>query len=53
MKDGHKCRIATHAEYREWIEGHGIEFSSIGGDPAELMVRFWFISMCGLKRESV
>ncbi|RUP44741.1 hypothetical protein BC936DRAFT_149062, partial [Jimgerdemannia flammicorona] len=38
IKDGHKCRIATHAEYKDWIEGHGIEFSSIGGDPAELMV---------------
>lgn len=21
MKDGHRCRIATHGEFREWIEG--------------------------------
>ena len=34
---GHRCRIATHGEYRDWIEGHGIEFASVGGDPAELM----------------
>ncbi|KAJ3323240.1 Sterol 3-beta-glucosyltransferase [Boothiomyces sp. JEL0866] len=37
MNDGHTCRIATHDEYREWIEGFGIEFSSVKGDPAELM----------------
>ncbi|KAL1918991.1 uncharacterized protein VTP21DRAFT_2372 [Calcarisporiella thermophila] len=37
MKDGHKCRIATHAEYQRWIESHGIEFRRVGGDPGELM----------------
>ncbi|RXW23861.1 hypothetical protein EST38_g2016 [Candolleomyces aberdarensis] len=37
MADGHKCRIATHGEFQEWIESHGIEFGSVGGDPAELM----------------
>ncbi|KDR85269.1 hypothetical protein GALMADRAFT_51808 [Galerina marginata CBS 339.88] len=37
MVDGHKCRIATHGEFREWIESHGIEFGYVGGDPAELM----------------
>ena len=37
MKDGHKCRIASHPEYREWVEGYGIEYASVGGDPAELM----------------
>ncbi len=37
MADGHKIRIATHAEFRPWVEGHGIEFSPVGGDPAELM----------------
>lgn len=35
--DGHRVRIATHAEFGDWIIGHGIEFSEIGGDPAELM----------------
>ncbi|PWZ01322.1 hypothetical protein BCV70DRAFT_186689 [Testicularia cyperi] len=35
--DGHRVRIATHAEFGSWITGHGIEFSEIGGDPAELM----------------
>ncbi|RKP17454.1 hypothetical protein ROZALSC1DRAFT_16365, partial [Rozella allomycis CSF55] len=37
---GHKCRIVTHLEYKQWIESHGIEFASIGGNPAEL------ISLC-------
>ncbi|ORY94249.1 hypothetical protein BCR43DRAFT_496118 [Syncephalastrum racemosum] len=37
QKDGHLCRIATHAEYKEWVEHHDIEFRSIGGDPGELM----------------
>ncbi|KAH9824138.1 family 1 glycosyltransferase [Melampsora americana] len=36
-KDGHRTRIASHGEYRDWIEGYGIEFVEIGGDPAELM----------------
>ncbi|KAF7306570.1 Sterol 3-beta-glucosyltransferase [Mycena indigotica] len=37
MADGHKCRIATHGEFKDWIESHGIEFGFVGGDPAELM----------------
>jgi sterol 3beta-glucosyltransferase len=37
MAEGHRCRIASHAEYQSWIEAHGIEFSPVGGDPAELM----------------
>ncbi|EPQ28877.1 uncharacterized protein PFL1_03679 [Pseudozyma flocculosa PF-1] len=35
--DGHRVRIATHPEFGDWVKGHGIEFSGIGGDPAELM----------------
>ena len=37
LAEGHKPKIATHTEFGPWIEGHGIEFVSIGGDPAELM----------------
>ncbi|TFK57644.1 UDP-Glycosyltransferase/glycogen phosphorylase [Heliocybe sulcata] len=37
MADGHRVRIATHGEFREWIEAQGIQFSCVGGDPAELM----------------
>ncbi|KAJ7124733.1 glycosyltransferase family 1 protein [Mycena crocata] len=37
MADGHKVRIATHGEFKEWIETYGIEFGFVGGDPAELM----------------
>ncbi|WVQ62325.1 uncharacterized protein L199_000464 [Kwoniella botswanensis] len=35
--EGHHTRIASHGEYKDWVEGHGIEFASVGGDPAELM----------------
>lgn len=37
MKEGHRCRIASHPEYRSWVESYGIEFRAVGGDPAELM----------------
>ncbi|KAF9417014.1 Sterol 3-beta-glucosyltransferase [Podila epigama] len=37
MQDGHTCRISTHAEYKDWVEGHGIEFRVVGGDPGELI----------------
>ncbi|KAI0757283.1 hypothetical protein C8Q80DRAFT_1265234 [Daedaleopsis nitida] len=37
MADGHRTRIATHGEFKEWVESHGIEFGYVGGDPAELM----------------
>jgi sterol 3beta-glucosyltransferase len=30
MEDGHSCRIATHGEYKEWVESHGIEFGYVG-----------------------
>ncbi|KEY74708.1 hypothetical protein S7711_05459 [Stachybotrys chartarum IBT 7711] len=35
--EGHHPRIATHAEFQDWIEGHGIEFARVEGDPGELM----------------
>ncbi|RDB29507.1 Sterol 3-beta-glucosyltransferase [Hypsizygus marmoreus] len=37
ITDGHRCKIATHGEFKDWIEAHGIEFGYVGGDPAELM----------------
>ncbi|CAN8104902.1 unnamed protein product [Discula destructiva] len=37
IADGHKAKIATHAEFKDWIEGHGIEFGMVEGDPADLM----------------
>ncbi|KAH9911427.1 uncharacterized protein BXZ73DRAFT_93381 [Epithele typhae] len=37
MADGHHVRIATHGEFKDWVESHGIEFGYVGGDPAELM----------------
>ncbi|CAJ2508487.1 Uu.00g135130.m01.CDS01 [Anthostomella pinea] len=35
--EGHRPRIATHAEFKTWVEGHGIEFAPVEGDPSELM----------------
>ncbi|KAK2595625.1 Sterol 3-beta-glucosyltransferase [Conoideocrella luteorostrata] len=37
LAEGHKPRIATHAEFQPWIESHGIEFRKVEGDPGELM----------------
>lgn len=37
MAEGHKAKIATHMEFKYWIEKHGIEFAPVEGDPGELM----------------
>ena len=37
LAEGHKPRIATHAEFGPWVKKHGIDFAPIDGDPAELM----------------
>jgi sterol 3beta-glucosyltransferase len=37
IKEGHKPRIATHAEFEPWVRKHGIDFAPVEGDPAELM----------------
>lgn len=37
LAEGHKPRIATHTEFEPWVRKHGIDFSPVDGDPAELM----------------
>jgi len=37
LAEGHKPTIATHGEFKDWIEGHGIKFAHVDGDPGELM----------------
>ena len=37
LEDGHKPKIATHAEFEPWVRKHGIDFAPVEGDPAELM----------------
>lgn len=37
IADGHKPKIATHAEFGDWVRKHGIDFAPVEGDPAELM----------------
>jgi sterol 3beta-glucosyltransferase len=37
LAEGHRPRIATHREFQSWVEGHGIAFQPVEGDPAELM----------------
>ena len=34
---GHRVRLATHGTFKSFVESNGLEFFSIGGDPAELM----------------
>ena len=34
---GHRIRIATHPTFKDFVTDAGLEFFSIGGDPAELM----------------
>ncbi|KAL4980410.1 sterol 3-beta-glucosyltransferase [Aspergillus desertorum] len=37
LAEGHKPKIATHAEFESWVRKHGIDFATVDGDPAELM----------------
>ncbi|EXJ85119.1 sterol 3beta-glucosyltransferase [Capronia epimyces CBS 606.96] len=37
LAEGHRPRIATHAEFGPWVQKHGIDFRPVDGDPAELM----------------
>jgi sterol 3beta-glucosyltransferase len=37
LKEGHKPRIATHAEFEPWVRKHGIDFAPVDGNPADLM----------------
>lgn len=34
---GHRVRLATHPVFADFVRDNGLEFFSIGGDPAELM----------------
>lgn len=34
---GHRVRIATHPQFRQFVKSYGLDFFSIGGNPAELM----------------
>ena len=37
IADGQQAKIATHEEFRDFVEDHGIEFVPIDGNPEELM----------------
>ncbi|RYN88773.1 hypothetical protein AA0120_g7017 [Alternaria tenuissima] len=34
---GHRVRLATHPNFKEFVQENGLEFFSIGGDPSQLM----------------
>ncbi|CAH7687696.1 hypothetical protein PPACK8108_LOCUS22522 [Phakopsora pachyrhizi] len=46
-KDGHTCRIASHGEYKPWIEDYGIEFVEIGGSPADVFLNYFCLQFWG------
>lgn len=37
QRHGHRVRLATHSVFKGFVEGHGLEFFKIGGDPTEMM----------------
>ena len=37
QQSGHRVRLATHPTFKEFVEKEGLEFFSIGGDPAALI----------------
>jgi hypothetical protein len=37
LKYGHHVRVATHPTFRTFVKENGLDFFSVGGDPAELM----------------
>jgi len=37
LAEGHKPTIATHGEFKDWIESHGVAFEKVEGNPADLM----------------
>ncbi|KAH7144690.1 hypothetical protein DER46DRAFT_672339 [Fusarium sp. MPI-SDFR-AT-0072] len=37
QRHGHRVRLATHGQFDRFVRDSGLEFFSIGGDPAELM----------------
>ncbi|KAJ3497385.1 hypothetical protein NLG97_g1948 [Lecanicillium saksenae] len=39
LKDryGHRVRLATHPNFKKFVQENGLEFFSIGGDPSQLM----------------
>ncbi|KAK4053271.1 hypothetical protein OIO90_004045 [Microbotryomycetes sp. JL221] len=36
-KDGNRVTIASHPEYRKWVESFDLEYKDVGGDPGALM----------------
>lgn len=37
QKHGHRVKIVTHQEFKEWVESHGIIWSYLAGEPAKIM----------------
>lgn len=55
QEEGHDVTIATHSEFKDWVEGHNVKFREIAGNPTELMalmVRHGSMSMSFIKEAS-
>lgn len=45
QKNGHRVRLATHGNFRDFVHKAGIEFYPIGGNPEELMSVSIFLTL--------
>lgn len=43
-QQGHRVRLATHAVYRDFVEGYGLEFYPLGGNPQ--VMSHHMLSLC-------
>lgn len=48
---GHRVRVATHPTFKKFVIENGLEFYSIGGDPAELVSFSFFFWVVGKEGE--
>jgi sterol 3beta-glucosyltransferase len=53
LKEGHRVTIVTHEEYKDWVQGFGIQHRTAGGDPGALMKLSVENKVCNLSSPGV